>query len=186
MSEVLPRRNIKRVERTFAFLDLCGFTAFTDRHGDEDAYDVVAGFRSAVRQVAAERGVRIAKWLGDGVMMVGVLPEELVEAVVDIEGLVDEAGSPLAMRAGIARGPTMLIDGDDHVGPAVILASRLCDMAEPHQVLAEAGTVDNPYMANVEEEPHDLMAVDGFERKVDVVRLVPPGGDVHGTADRRS
>ena len=72
---------------------------------------MVAGFRAAVRQVAAERGVRLAKWLGDGVMMVGVEPEDLVEAVVDIECLIDEAGSPLAMRAGIARGPVMLRDG---------------------------------------------------------------------------
>ena len=90
----MPRRTVKRVDRTFAFLDLCGFTAFTDQNGDADAYDVVAGFRAAVRQVAAERGVRLAKWLGDGVMMVGVEPEDLVEAVVDIECLIDEAGSP--------------------------------------------------------------------------------------------
>ena len=79
MPEALPRRTVKRVDRTFAFLDLCGFTAFTDQNGDADAYDVVAGFRAAVRQVAAERGVRLAKWLGDGVMMVGVEPEDLVD-----------------------------------------------------------------------------------------------------------
>ena len=29
-----------RVERTFAFVDLCGFTRFTDTHGDEEAVDV--------------------------------------------------------------------------------------------------------------------------------------------------
>ncbi len=171
---------VKRVDRTFAFLDLCGFTAFTDQNGDADAYDVVAGFRAAVRQVAAEKGVRLAKWLGDGVMMVGVEPEDLVEAVVDIECLIDQAGSPLAMRAGIARGRVMLIDGDDHVGPAVILASRLCEMAEPHQVLAEKGTV-TPLMANVEEQAFIRQQIKGFEKGIDVVRLVPLGGDAHGS-----
>ena len=60
----LPRRALKRVERTFAFLDLCGFTAYTDEKGDAAAYDVISKFRTAVRQVAAERGVRLAKWLG--------------------------------------------------------------------------------------------------------------------------
>ena len=180
----MPRRTVKRVDRTFAFLDLCGFTAFTDQNGDADAYDVVAGFRAAVRQVAAERGVRLAKWLGDGVMMVGVEPEDLVEAVVDIERLIDEAGSPLAMRAGIARGRVMLIDGDDHVGPAVILASRLCEMAEPHQVLAEKGTV-TPLMANVEERPLDSQTVRGFERPVDLVRVVPLDGHAHGVDSQR-
>jgi class 3 adenylate cyclase len=112
----LPRRALKRVERTFAFLDLCGFTAYTDEKGDAAAYDVISKFRTAVRQVAAERGVRLAKWLGDGVMMVGVEQEDLVEAVIDIEYLVDESRSPLPMRAGIARGRVFLIDGDDHVG----------------------------------------------------------------------
>ena len=180
----MPRRTVKRVDRTFAFLDLCGFTAFTDQNGDADAYDVVAGFRAAVRQVAAERGVRLAKWLGDGVMMVGVEPEDLVEAVVDIECLIDQAGSPLAMRAGIARGRVMLIDGDDHVGPAVILASRLCEIAEPHHVLAEKGTV-TPLMANVEERPLDSQMVRGFERPVDLVRVVPLDGDAHGVDSQR-
>ncbi|MDG2427908.1 MAG: adenylate/guanylate cyclase domain-containing protein [Acidimicrobiales bacterium] len=178
MSEVLPRRPIKRVDRTFAFLDLCGFTAFTDKNGDTAAYDVVTGFRAAVRQVASERGVRLAKWLGDGVMMVGVQPEDLVEAVVDIEGLIDNSESPLHLRAGIARGPVMLIDGDDHVGPAVILASRLCDLAEPHQVLAEKGTAA-PLMTNVEERSLAKRQVKGFEKKIEIVQLVPLGSGSH-------
>ena len=52
----LPRKALKRVERTFAFLYLCGFTAYTDKEGDTAAYDVISKFRMAVRQVASERG----------------------------------------------------------------------------------------------------------------------------------
>ena len=40
------------------------------------------------------------------------------------------------VRAGIAGGWVLLIEGDDHVGREVILASRLCDSAGPGQVLA--------------------------------------------------
>ncbi len=104
----LPQRTLKRVERTFAFLDISGFTAYTDKEGDAAAYDVIRNFRNAVRQVASERGVRMAKWLGDGAMMVGVHSEDLVEAVIDIERLVDYTRSPRPMRAGIARGPVLL------------------------------------------------------------------------------
>ena len=64
----LPQRTLKRVERTFAFLDISGFTAYTDKEGDAAAYDVIRNFKNAVRQVASERGVRMAKWLGDGAM----------------------------------------------------------------------------------------------------------------------
>ena len=60
-TEDLSRRTLKRVERTFAFLDFSGFTAYTDREGDAAAYDVIRNFRNAV---ASERGVRMAKWLG--------------------------------------------------------------------------------------------------------------------------
>ena len=52
----LPRRDLKRVERTFAFLDISGFTAYTDREGDAASYDVIRNFRNVVRQVASERG----------------------------------------------------------------------------------------------------------------------------------
>jgi class 3 adenylate cyclase len=100
--------------------------------------------------------------------------------VVDIEVLIDEANSPLPMRAGIARGPVMLIGGDDYVGPAVNLASRLCDLAEAHQVLAEKGTV-TPLMTNVEEQAFIRQQIKGFEKGIDVVRLVPLGGDAHGS-----
>ena len=56
-----------RVRRYFAFVDLCGFTRFTEVHGDEEAVAVLTGFRTLVRFIASEHGVRVAKWLGDGV-----------------------------------------------------------------------------------------------------------------------
>ena len=171
----LPRRDLKRVERTFAFLDISGFTAYTDREGDAAAYDVIRNFRNAVRQVASERGVRMAKWLGDGAMMVGVPSEDLVEAVIDIERLVDYTQSPRPMRAGIARGLVLLIDGDDHVGRAVILASRLCDRAKPHEILAQVGTV-NLEMVNAESALLGCHEIPGFVEPLDLVRLTPVGG----------
>lgn len=78
-----------RVPRTFAFVDLSGFTSFTDTHGDEEAGDVLAAFRKAVRDVSSRRGVRVAKWLGDGAMLVGVESGPLVEAVLEMEERVD-------------------------------------------------------------------------------------------------
>ena len=58
-----------RVERCFAFVDLCGFTAFTEHFGDERTVVVLASFRTRVREIAARRGVRVTKWLGDGAML---------------------------------------------------------------------------------------------------------------------
>jgi class 3 adenylate cyclase len=108
-------------------------------------------------------------------MMIGVEQEDVVEAVIDIEYLVDESRSPLPMRAGIARGRVLLIDGDDHVGSAVILASRLCDRAEPHQILAQAGTV-SLQMVNAVEICLGKHDVPGFAHKIELVQLTSPGG----------
>ena len=71
-----------RVDRSFSFLDLCGFTDFADSEGDEAAVEEARCLRQVVREVAPLFGVRVEKWLGDGVMMVGVEIERLVGAVV--------------------------------------------------------------------------------------------------------
>ncbi len=49
MTGEMIRRPIKRIDRTFSFLDLCNFTAFTDQEGDVAAFDVVTAFRAVVR-----------------------------------------------------------------------------------------------------------------------------------------
>ena len=58
-----------RVPRTFVFVDLSGFTNYTAAFGDDAAGRILSTFRAIVREVASERGVRIAKWLGDGCMV---------------------------------------------------------------------------------------------------------------------
>ncbi len=132
-----------RVLRTFAFLDLCGFTDFADHHGDDEAVVELRGLRSAVREVAPLTGVRIDKWLGDGVMLVGVHCEPVVVAVLTIrQRLVETARLP--MRAGIAQGQVILMEGDDYVGRAVNIAARLCDVAQAGRVVASADDLVTP------------------------------------------
>ena len=163
----------KRVDRTFAFIDLSGFTTFMDTEGDGPSVDVIIGFRAVVRRIAGDRGVRVAKFLGDGAMLVGVEPEPLVETVVEIEACIDAAGSVLPLRAGIARGWVLLIEGEDHIGDAVNLASRLCDTAQPNEVLAPASMVSD-LLVNTGHEDLGPHQINGFAEPIDLVRLVSP------------
>jgi class 3 adenylate cyclase len=97
--------------------------------------------RNTVRTVASRAGVRVDKWLGDGVMLVGVDCEPLVHAVVTISAGHSRRGR-LPLRAGLACGQVILLEGDDYVGTPVNLAARLSDRADPDQILAaEAGLV---------------------------------------------
>lgn len=167
-----PESSVHRVQRTFAFIDLSGFTRFTEVEGDEAAVEMLGDFRGAVRAVAARRGVRIAKWLGDGAMLVGVEPESLAEAIVDIEDALREIHLALALRAGVATGAVILFEGDDYIGAAVNLASRLCERAEPGEVLAPASMVSS-LLVNTEAVPIGAQKISGFTEPIELVRLAP-------------
>jgi adenylate cyclase len=158
------------VERAFAFVDLCGFTSFTEVHGVDDAVALLAEFRATVRETASRRGIRVAKWLGDGAMFVSVETDLMLPAVLEIEQHFDERKAPLALRAGVTCGEAILFEGDDYIGFPVNLASRLCDAAENHGVLATPEAVrDVPPWAVV--EPIGELDVIGLSRPVKVVRL---------------
>lgn len=81
---------------------LSGFTNYTGACGDDAAGRLLSAFRTIVRQVASERGVRIAKWLGDGCMLVSVDQTETIAFTLDLHARSADVCSPLTLRAGIA------------------------------------------------------------------------------------
>lgn len=159
-----------RVHRTFAFVDLCGFTDFVDDLGDGGAVEELQVLRAAVREVTPLFGVRVEKWLGDGLMLVGVDSEPLVGAALAIGQRHSRSGR-LELRGGIASGAVILLEGDDYVGRAVNLASRLCDIAAPGQLLAATDALELPeWVAATEQDP---VIVKGMADEVAVAALSP-------------
>ncbi|HZA78072.1 MAG TPA: adenylate/guanylate cyclase domain-containing protein [Acidimicrobiales bacterium] len=158
------------VRRNFAFIDLCGFTTLTDEHGVGEAVAALSTFRAVVRERAGWRGVRVAKWLGDGAMLVATEPRPLLDAVVRMEQALDVRGCPLPLRGGVAAGRVILFEGDDYIGRPVNLAARLCDEAEPHQLLVTASLYDaaGEGLGGRRLGPHRIR---GFTRAVEVVDL---------------
>jgi class 3 adenylate cyclase len=120
--------------RVFAFVDVCGFTAFTDKHGTHAAIEVLTRFRSAARDVTGRRGVRVIKWLGDGVMLVGVSASPVIAAVAEL--LLRFRDDEFEIHAGVAGGTVLLFEGDDYIGRSVNLAARLCEAAAPSELLS--------------------------------------------------
>jgi class 3 adenylate cyclase len=159
-----------RVVRYFAFVDLSGFTTFLDERGDDESVEVLRVFRSAAREVATDFGVRIAKWLGDGAMLVSVESNLLVAAVIGLQQRIARLGLPLEMHAGMAGGPVILLEGDDYTGRPVNLASRLCDVAGPHELLTTPDLAAVAPPGTLREE-HDPMLLPGMRDTVRVVRI---------------
>lgn len=165
-----------RVTRCFAFLDLCGFTMFTAEQGDDQASSVLSVLRTATRTATERRGIRLVKWLGDGVMLSSIETEPLVSCTLEIMNEVSRLGH-LPVRAGIVRGKVIMFEGEDYIGSAVNLASRMCDRAQPGQLLA--ANLDHqriPWFA----EYATLDWLDGLvlnqEQPVEVVQLELAGG----------
>ena len=173
-----------RVPRTFVFLDLSGFTNYTAAYGDDAAGKILGTFRTVVREVASERGVRIAKWLGDGCMVVAVDQAGGIEFVMELERRATRVCSPLTLRAGIATGHALLFEGDDYIGSAVNMASRLCAHATGYDVLMPASNTES-LPEGISAEPYGDVELPGFPGAIEVVRLTgsPLRGDRNDTGE---
>jgi adenylate cyclase len=160
-----------RVRRTFCFLDLCGFTSFTDEHGDQEAVAVLGHLRAVLRAEAENHGVRVTKWLGDGAMLSGVDAGAVIRCAALVRDVLQSDGR-LALRGGICEGHVIMFEGDDYIGAAVNVAAKLCSKATPGQLLLTGGTAPS---VPPELEPVALgdLSVPGVSQPVAVLALDP-------------
>lgn len=122
-----------RVEATFCFVDLEGFTARTEAKGDQDAADVATRFAELTRSVLAP-GDRLVKTIGDAVLVTSATADAgvaLVENLLTVAA--QEPGFP-SLRAGLHHGGAVMRDGDVF-GAAVNLAARVAAEANAGEVL---------------------------------------------------
>ncbi|MCX7621279.1 MAG: adenylate/guanylate cyclase domain-containing protein [Acidimicrobiales bacterium] len=164
------------ITRAFAFLDIRGFTAYCDRHGERAAVELLTRFRDLTRAVAIRRGVRVSKWLGDGVMLVGLEPAPLAATAAEIVARCSAAG--IHIHAGLASGPVLLFEGDDYIGRPANLAARLCDVAGEGEVLVH-GDFDVPDWLALSEpvtiSVPGIGEVSGVRRLTMTIELPPDG-----------
>jgi adenylate cyclase len=129
-----------RIEATFAFVDMAGFTALTEAQGDEDAADLATMFAELTRAALAP-GDRLIKTIGDAVL---ITSPDAAAGLSLIERLLTEAANEArlpTLRAGLHHGEAVERDGDVF-GAAVNLAARVAAEAHPAEVLGTAGIAD--------------------------------------------
>lgn len=159
-----------RFPRTFIFVDLSGFTNYTEINGDEAATKLLAKFRASARSVGSHHGVRIDKYLGDGLMAVAVDAQIGIIFAVELQRDAQTSCAPLALRIGVATGETMLFEGQDYIGSAPNLAARLCDAAGGIGTLIPADQAcDLP--PGILAQALDPMILPGFPIPIAVVAL---------------
>jgi adenylate cyclase len=136
-TELAGRRQLGRVQMTFCFVDLTGFTRYTEEAGDEEAFDVVERFVETVEATLPSEAL-IVKMIGDEVMIVSPDPVTLTEWAVGFLGLFQERPQP---RVGIHWGRAVYRDGD-YFGSEVNLAHRVVARALGGEVMVTTAVAD--------------------------------------------
>jgi class 3 adenylate cyclase len=125
--------------RTVLFTDVVNSTTLTQSLGDEAALAILGVHDTIVRDALSVLGGREVKHTGDGIMASFVSAAGAVRCAIQIQRELDKHAQAnpdrqLKVRVGAAAGEPVE-QHDDLFGTTVQLASRLCDHAQPEQIL---------------------------------------------------
>jgi adenylate cyclase len=122
--------DLGEVPVALCFIDLTGFTRYTEEEGDLEALDVVENFVETVEATLPPEAT-IVKTIGDEVMVVSPEPSQLTEWAV---GLLDRFPERPRPRVGIHYANAVYRDGD-YFGTHVNLVHRVVNRAQAGEVL---------------------------------------------------
>jgi adenylate cyclase len=112
-----------------------GSTSLTDRLGDAKAQELRRTHDTIVRDALKAQGGSETKHTGDGIMASFPTASRAIECAVAVQRAIAEHGeTPLRVRIGLNAGEPVA-EEKDLFGTAVNLARRICDHAEPGQIL---------------------------------------------------
>jgi adenylate cyclase len=136
-SDLGVARSPGHVAMAFCFVDLTGFTRFTEEQGDDEALDLIERFVETVETTLPAEAT-IVKTIGDEVMIAGSDPGLLCEWAVGFLALFRERPRP---RTGLHSGRAVYRDGD-YFGSDVNLAHRVVARAMAGEVVVTQPLVD--------------------------------------------
>jgi adenylate cyclase len=153
-----------QVTMTLCFIDLTGFTRYTEEEGDMEALDVIENFVETV-EATLPREATIVKTIGDEVMVVSPDAASLTEWAVEFLRRFPQRPQP---RVGIHCGEAVYRDGD-YFGSQVNLAHRVVNRALAGEVLVTdrvAGAIEA--RERLELEPIGQVSLKGFPVPTDL------------------
>ncbi len=126
-----------QVPIALCFIDLTGFTRYTEEEGEREALDVIETFVATVEATLPPEAT-IVKTIGDEVMVVSPDAGSLTEWAAEILGRFPQRPRP---RVGIHWGEAVYRDGD-YFGTHVNLAHRVVNRAHAGELLATDAVVE--------------------------------------------
>jgi YVTN family beta-propeller protein len=163
---------------TFLIADVRGYTRFSDENGDEAASDLARRFAAIVHDAIPPLGGHVLELRGDEALCVFSSARAALLAAVELqrrfrERIGGEPALPLGVGIGLDAGEAVPTEGG-YRGRALNVASRLCNLARPGEILASE-TVRN--VAGRQElvtyAPRRPTRVKGITEPVRLVEVVP-------------
>lgn len=147
------------------FVDLVGFTPYTESADPDDLSELVARFEGRANDVVAQHGGRVVKHIGDEVMFVDANPAVACDVALHlVESFEADVGE--APHAGIGFG-SVVARGGDYYGSVVNVASRIADLAVPGEVLVtEMVEAEAAAESSLRFEPAGRRMLKGFAEPV--------------------
>ncbi|HYG54695.1 MAG TPA: response regulator [Burkholderiales bacterium] len=181
-----------RREITAVFLDLRGFTAFTDRADPEEVLELLQAYHATLGHTVEEYGGTLEHFAGDGVMIFfnDPLPvdrpaERAVRMALALQNAFkpiaraweEKLGQEVALSIGIAQGDATLgVIGFEErweyaaIGNVPNLAARLCGSAQGGEILLD-GQTERDLATLADTEPVGPLKLRGFQQPVAAFRL---------------
>ncbi len=170
--KALDERDETRID-TFLFTDVVGSTALLDRLGDHVAHAFRRRHFALLRTAISEHAGTEVKSMGDGLMVAFTDARSAVACAVAMQRAVAACGDPMTLRIGIDMGEAVR-EQDDFFGRPVIVARRLCDVAQGGQVVVSETVrrLAGPPSAHAF-EPLGALALKGLSEPVSATALCP-------------
>lgn len=160
------------------FVDLAGFTALTDTHGDVKASEVVREFEAIVRKHVREHGLHEVKTIGDAFLLTCESAPRAVTAVLEIVSDVNQRDEYPDVRVGIHAGDVVEREGDI-IGQNVNIAARVAALAGAGEVLVTSEVIDRGLPPEVVPVPVGTRQLRHIASPVELFDVAPvPSGKV--------
>lgn len=167
------------MEGTFCFVDMAGFTALTEAHGDETAADLVDRFVALVENAIQSTAGRLVAAIGDGAFVLAPGPQDGIRFVGALFALAAVEPDFPALRVGLHHGEA-LERGGSYYGAAVNLAARVASQARGWQALGTTIIAEAARRQGIAVEGMGSFSLRNVREPVDLFELRVLAGD-HGS-----
>jgi adenylate cyclase len=166
------------IELAIAFTDLEDFSSYALEAGDDAALDLLRDVGRVIEPAVKDRGGRVVKRLGDGMMAVFEDPGSAVDALrcaaEGVEALEVDGFEP-RLRSGLHVGRPRRLAGD-LFGVDVNIAARLADEARGGELLVSGAVLETCDGGELDVRRKRRFKVKGVPRDLEAFAVTRPGG----------